>query len=242
VDSQSVDGVDLVYSASVSAKTVEDVYNQNGIGILPINLSDHSSKAFKGYVNGTYLTDLKKNLSTSDIKVKFGKANGTDNAVITVKKDGKQIRFIYVKGGQHPVAVLAKSETDNFKVVEQTIKDVENSDLKTENDGIRKSTQSIFQLAKAQKAQELYTAAAPELRSQTSQDELTQALKSASSFLDQNIVVSGGNYSQGSFLSVVRFTPLNSKDNSQSALGSMTLKKSDGQWKLQALSLPTPKQ
>lgn len=242
VDSQSLDGVELIYAAPLSGKTIEDVYNQNGIAIIPLALSDHSSKGFKDYVNGTYLTDLKKNLSTNDIKVKFGKANGTDNAIITVKKDGKQLRSIYLKGGERPIAVLAKSETDNFKVIEQTIKDVEKSDLKSENDGIRKSIQNIFQLAKAQKAQELYNAAAPELRSQTTQESLTQALKSASSFLDQNITVDGGSYSQSTFSSVLRFTPLNSKDNSQSTVGSMSLKKSDGQWKLQALSLPTPKQ
>lgn len=241
VDAQSVPGAELIYSTPITAKTVEDVYNQNGMATQALNLTDHSSKAFKDYVNGTYLSDLKKNLATNDVSIKFGKANGSDNAKLTVKKNGQQTRFIFLKGGQHPVAVLAKSETDNLKVVEQTMTDVENSDLKTETDGIKKSIQSNVQLAKDQKAQELYAAAAPDLRSQTSQETLTSALKTASSYLDQNIAVSGGSYSQGIFSASLRFTP-SGQDNPQPTLGAITLKKSDGQWKLQALSLPAPKQ
>ncbi len=241
VDAQSVLGAELVYSTPLTAKTVEDVYSQNGIATQAINLSDHSSKAFKDYVSGTYLSDLKKNLSTNDVKVKFGKVNGSANAQITIKKDGQQIRFIYLKGGQHPVYVLAKSETDAFKAIEQTITDVENSDLKNESGGIKQAIQTNLQLAKAQKSQDIYSAATPELRSQTSQDKLTSALKTASSYLDQNISVSGGSYSAGEFSAALRFTPAG-QDNPQPAFGAITLKKSDGQWKLQALSLPTPKQ
>ncbi len=131
--------------------------------------------------------------------------------------------------------------TEYYKVIEQTITDVENSDLKTETDGIKQSIQNNLQLAKAQKAQELYTAAAPELRLKTSQDQLAAALKSATSFLNQNIAISGGSYSQGSFSAALSFTPLN-QNNPQPTFGSISLKKTDGQWKLEALSLPTPKQ
>jgi len=241
VDAQSVLGAELIYSTPLSAKTLEDVYNQNGIATQAINLTDNSDKAFKDYVNNTFVPDSKKNLSTNDIKVKFGKANGSDNAQITIKKNGQQIRFIYLKAGQHPVYVLAKSETDAFKVIEASIADVEKTDLKNELGGIKQAIQTNLQLAKSQKSQELYTAATPELRSQTSQDTLTSALKTASSYLEQNIAVSGGSFSQGSFSAQLRFTPAN-QDNSQPAIGAITLKKIDGQWKLQALSLPTPKQ
>ncbi|MBI2589139.1 hypothetical protein HYW35_02975 [Candidatus Saccharibacteria bacterium] len=241
VDAQSVPGAELIYSTPITAKTVDDIYNQSGIAAQPLALTDHSPKAFKDYVNGTYLSDLKKNLSTNDVEVKFGKTNGSDNVKITVRKDGKQIRYIYLKGGQHPVAVLAKTETDNFKVIEQTINDVENSDLENETDGIKKSIQNNIQLAKDQKAQELYAGAAPALRAQITQDTLASGLKSASSYLAQNIAVSGGSYSAGEFSAALRFTPVG-QDNPQPTFGAIALKKIDGQWKLQALSLPTPKQ
>lgn len=241
VDAQSVLGAELVYSTPISAKTLEDIYSQNGLAILALDLSDHSSKAFKDYVQGTYLSDLKKNLATSDISVKFGKANGSDHAKLTVKKDGKQIRFIFLKGGQHPVSVLANSESDSFKVIEQTITDVEGSDLKNDANSIKQSAQNNLQLAVAQKSKELYSSASPELRTQTSEEQLAAALKSAASFLNQNISVSGGSYLQDTFSAALRFTPAG-QDNPQPTYGSITLKKIDGQWKLQALSLPTPKQ
>ncbi len=241
VDAQSVLGAELIYSGPITAKTVQDIYDRGGIGTQALDIKDHSSSGFKGYVNGSFLSDLKKNLSTNDVKVKFGKANGSDNAQITVKKDGQQVRFIYLKNGQHPASVIAKTETDVFKVIEQTITDLESSDLKNESDALKQSLQSNIQLVKAQKAPELYSAASPELRSQTSEDQLSTVLKSASSFLNQNITVSGGSYSQASFSAALRFTPPN-QDNPQPTLGAITLKKAEGQWKLQGLSLPTPKQ
>lgn len=241
VDSQSVLGAELVYSTPMTAKTVEDVYSQNGIAIQPLNVTDHSSKAFKDYVSGTFVPDLKKNLSTNDVKVKFGNTNGSDNAKVTVKKDSKQVRFIYIKAGQHPASVIAKSETDSFRVIEQTISDVEKTDLKNETDGLKQSIQNNIQLAKDQKAQDLYSVATSELRSQTTQAQLATALNTAAPYLNQNISISGGSYTQGSFSAALRFTPPN-QDNPQPAYGSISLKKTDGQWKLQALSLPTPKQ
>jgi len=241
VDSQSVLGAELVYSTPISAKTVEDVYSQNGMAIQAVDLSDHSAQAFKDYVNNKYVPQLKQSLSTEDIAVKFGKTNGNDNARITVKKDGGQIRFIYLRNGQHPTSLIAKSETDNFKVIEQTIKDVESSDLKNEAGTIKQTLQNSLQLAKSQKDQDLYNSGSPELRAQTTLPQLTAALNAAGTYLSQNITVSGGSYKSPEFSAALRFTPPG-QNNAQPAIGAITLKKSDNQWKVEALSLPAPKQ
>src|SRR5882672_2551007 len=67
VDEQSVPGSQLVFTGQLSAKTLEDVYNQNGISVAGISdLTDHSDKAFKNYVNTNFLPNLKKDASTSD--------------------------------------------------------------------------------------------------------------------------------------------------------------------------------
>ncbi len=241
VDEQSVPGAELVYSTPLTAKTVDDVYNQNGIALQAISdLTNHSTKAFKDYVNKTFVPDVKKNLSTNDVKVRFGKANGSDNASITVKKSGQQVRFIFLKGGQHPVSVVAKNESDSFKTIEGTITDVEGSDLKSDSDSVKQAIQTNLQLAKAQKAQDLYTAAAPELRSNNTVGDLTNALKNASSFLNQNILVSGGSYNPNQFSAALRFTPIGN-DSAQPSYGAVALKKISGQWKLTSLTLPTTK-
>jgi hypothetical protein len=225
----------------LAVKTVEDVYNQNGIAVQAIDdQKDHSGKAFKDYVNKTFVPDTKKSFSTNDVKVKFGKANGSDNALITVKKDGKQIRFIFLKNGQHPVTVISKEETATFKKIEQTMVDVEQSDLKDEAQSIKQALQNTIQLAKEQKAVDLYNSAAPELQTKNTQTELSSALQAAAPNLTQNVTISGVSYSLSEFTAALRFDPT-SKDAS-STFGAMAFKKTDGQWKLELLTLPTPKQ
>lgn len=240
VDEQSVLGAVLVYTGSLTAKTVEDVFSQNGIAVQTLSdLSDHSSKAFKAYVNKTFLPNIKKSLASNDAHVKFGKENGYDIARLTLNKDGSPLRFIYFKNGQHPAAVVAKSENDNAKKIEQTIADVEKSDLKNESAAIRQAIQSSLELAKTQKATELYASSAPELRSKTTEAQMTATLKADSNFLNQNINISGGSYNGNEFSVALRFTKIGQSDQAPT-FGALTIKKADGQWKLESLSLPKP--
>lgn len=241
VDEQSVFGAQLVYTGQISAKTLEDVYNQNGIAVQALPITDHSSKGFKDYVNGKYLTDLKSNLSTNDIQIKFNKQNGQDVARVTANKDGKLFRFIYLKGGQHPAAAVSKQETDPFKNIETSLIDIEKSDLKGEVDSIKQSIKITAQLIKDQKAHDLYASATAELRTKNTETELASALSAAKVYTNGNINISGISYTPNEFSAAMRFTKLD-KNDQQPAFGALTYKKIDGQWKLEALSLPTPKQ
>ena len=238
VDEQAVPGLQLVYIGIQTSKTLEDLYKVDGLSLQQISdLSDHSGKAFKKYVNNSFLRDIKKNLSTDDVQVKFGKTNGWDVARATVKKDGAQVRFVYLKNGRHPATIVSKNETDAFKKIEQTITDVENSDLKNEQSAIKQSIQTTIQLAKDQKAPELYNGAASELRSKNTQEEVKGALTSATPHLKDNIVISGVTYSPGGFAAGLRFTSISNRDAPPS-FGVLVFKKADGQWKLEQLSLP----
>lgn len=240
VDEQSVPGAQLVYTGKIEAKTLEDVYAASGIAVQPItDLTDQTGKAFKKYVNDQYLPEFKKNLSTDDVQVKFGKVGGTDNAAVTAKKDGKQFRFLFLKGGQHPVAVVAKQESAALKDIERTLLDVEKSDLKTEQASIKKLIRDTTQLVKDQKAKDLYSAGSTELKASTTEAELAAALKTATPYTEGNVIISGVSYTPDSFSTVLRLTKLN-KDDQQPAIGALTFKKVDGQWKLELLTLPDP--
>ncbi len=240
VDEQSVPGAQLVYSGTITAKTLEDVYNADGIAIQPItDLTDQSGKAFKKYVNDQYLPEFKKNLATDDVQIKFDKANGADNASITAKKDGKQFRFIFLKGGQHPVAIVAKQEADALKDIERTLLDVEKSALKDQQDSIKKLIKDTAQLIKDKKASELYSAGSEELKSSTTEAELAAALKTATPYTEGSIIISGVSYTPDSFSTVLRLIKLD-KNDQQPAVGALTFKKVDGQWKLELLTLPDP--
>ena len=240
VDEQSVPGAQLVYTGTITAKTLEDVYDASGIAIQPItDLTDQSGKAFKKYVNDQYLPEFKKNLATDDVQVKFDKANGVDNAAITAKKDGKQYRFIFLKGGLHPVAIVAKQEVDAFKNIERTLLDVEKSNLKTEQDTIKKLIKDTAQQIKDKKAKELYAAGSAELKASTTEVELAAALKTATPYTEGSIVISGISYTPDNFSTVLRLTKLD-KNDQQPAVGALSFKKIDGQWKLELLTLPDP--
>lgn len=241
VDEQTVPGAQLVYAGQITVKTLEDVYSAGGISVYGIgDLTDHSSNAFKSYVNDKYLPELKKNLSTSNVQIKFDKQNGQDVALINIKKDEQVFRLVYLKGGQHPAAVITKQETSAYKDISQTLTDVENSDIKKEAEPIRQSIQNVAQLAKDQKTPQLYSSAAPDLQAKNTQDELAKALQAAAPYTAGSIIISGGSYRPGEFTTAIRFVKPD-KNDQQPVFGSMVLKKIDGQWKLQALSLPTPK-
>lgn len=242
VDEQTVPGAQLVYFGQITVKTLDDVYNAGGISVYGISdLTDHSSQAFKTYVNDKYLPELKKNLSASDVQMKFDIQNGQDVARVDIKKDGQVFRSVYLKGGQHPAAVIAKQETSAYKDIAQTLTDVENSDIKKETQPIRQSVKITAQLVKDQKAQELYDSAADELRTKNSQDELTKALQTAAPYTAGNITISGVSYTSTEFSAAMRFTKLN-QDDQEPVFGLLNYKKIGGQWKLTLLSLPTPKQ
>jgi hypothetical protein len=241
VDEQSVPGAQLVYAGQINAKTLEDVYTAGGISLHPLSdLTDHSGKAFKDYVNDHYVPELKKNLSSNDVQVNFDKQNGQDVVRIDLKKEGKAFRHIYLKGGEHPAGVIAKQDSSTFRGIEQTLRDVEKSDIKNEVTSIKQAVQSAAQLIKAQKAHDFYVNAAPELRTKNSEAELTSAMKTAKPYSDGNITVSGVSYIPNEFSAAIRFTKLD-KNDQQPGYGEMNFKKLDGQWKVQTVSLPTPK-
>ena len=96
VDEQSVPGIQLVYSGTISGKTLDEAYGNNAISLQPISdLTHPSSKEFKAYVNNTFLPDIKKNLSTDDVKLKFAKTAGWDSARAVVASNGKPFPIIF---------------------------------------------------------------------------------------------------------------------------------------------------
>ena len=239
VDVESVPGLELIYKGKISAKTLEDIYNAAGISLQPISdLTDHSSKAFKDYINNTFSAQIKKTLSTDDIQIVFGKMNGWDVARTVAKKDGQQVRFIYLKNGLHPVAVVAKEETDAFKKIEATVVDVEQSDLKKEVDPVKQTLKTTAPLVKDQKADELYQAAAPELRANTTIKDLTDSFKTAAPFIKGEITINGVSYSPGEFSAVLIFS-LSTDQGAPRAYSTLNFKKTNGQWGLKGLTLPT---
>lgn len=235
IDEQSIPGIVFVYRGQIMAKNADDLINQGGVAIEPIkDLSDHSSKGFKKYVNDNFLPELKKNLSTNNVEVKFDKRNGQDTALITIDKASKPYR--YVKSGRHPAVVVYKHETDEVKHIQRTLIDLEVSDLNKELDGISNMIKSTVQLVKNQKIEEIYTTAAPELQNKN-KDQLGNILRNAAPYTTGTITINGFSYSLTDFTVAMRMTVAD--NNQKPALGGMAFNKIDGQWKIASISLPS---
>lgn len=239
VDVESAPGLQLIYAGKISAKTLDDIYNAAGISLQPISdLTDHSGKAFKDYVSNTLSAQLKTNLSADNVQIVFSKTGGWDIAKVVVIKAGSQLRFIYLKNGQHPVAVVAKEETDAVKKIEASVVDVEQSDLKKEVEPIKQTLKTTAQLVKEQKSQELYRGGSPELRANSTEKELTDSFKTSSPFLKGETTIEGVSYSPGEFSAVLIFD-LSSVKNAPRAYSTLNFKKTDALWKIKGLTLPT---
>ncbi len=238
VDESSVEGVQLVSTGNITGKTLDQVYAANNISLQPITfLKDHKSSTFKDYVNNTFVPDAKKVLAP-DVTTEFTKTDGWDVAKVTVKKDGQPLRFIYLKNGQHPVSIVSKEETNVFKTIEQSVTDVEKTDLKNEVAPLKKAVQNTAQLLKDKNAAELYKQAAPDFRSKNTQDQISKLLVAEEVYSQGSEVINGGSYANGEFGAVINFAPLN-KDFKQ-ASGALYYQKINGQWQLKAMQLPNP--
>src|SRR3989344_3473264 len=157
---------------------------------------------------------------------------------LKAKKDGQPLRFIYIKNSLHPVSIVSKEETEAFKKIEQSVTDVERTDLKNEAEKLKQAAQTTAQQIKDKKAKELYASAALELKTKNSEAQITDLLAAEEVYSQGVIIINGGSYSSGEFGVVIYFIPLN-KDF-KPASGALYFKKVDRQWKLSGLQLPNP--
>lgn len=238
ISDRSVPGILIAYQGTLTAKTLDEAYSADAVALRPlVALTDHTSAGFKKYVNETYIPDLKKGLA-ADIQTDFTTNNGNDIARLSVSKSGAPYRFIYIKNGQHAVEIVGKSESDAFKKIEQTLADVESSDLKADFAPASIAISQIVQLVKDQKSSELYAQAAADLRAKTSEADVANALKTAAPFMDGTTIIDGGGYNVNpdELAVVINFEP-SSKDSKPTS-GIMYIDKINGQWLLKGLKLP----
>ncbi|MDO8592002.1 MAG: hypothetical protein Q7R60_03750 [bacterium] len=240
VDEQAIQGLQIVLSTKtkLAGKTIDEVYADNNITLQPAAfLKDKKGDSFKKYVDETLVPQIKQKLS-ADVASTFSKSEGLDTAVLTAKKDGKPLRFIYLKSGLHPVSIVSKEETDAFKKLEQSITDVEKTDLKNEIAPLKKAVENTAKLLRDKNAAELYKQAAPDLRSKNTQDQITKLLAAEEVYSQGAEVINGGSYDNNEFGGVIYFIPLNTDFKPSS--GALYFQKIDDQWKLKGLQLPNP--
>ncbi len=238
VDEKSVPTVQLVYPSSLQleVKTVDEAYPVGVISVEALTaLTDHSSPAFKKYVDTTFINEMKK--LSSDTKISYSKNYKWDVAKVTTRKDGKVIRFAYLINGKHPAVIIGQNESKSLKAIEQTIIDIEDSGLDSQQKAIRQALDDVLIWVKTQKAQDLYNNAATDLRAKNSLNDVTNALQS--SRYKDTITFYGTVYSPDSASVGLNFWTPNNPQSVPSFFGSLVFKNENGKWKLQQLTLPT---
>lgn len=238
VDAHLIQGIQLVYSGSIAGKTIDQIYADNNVSLQPLEfIKDKKGSEFKKYINETLVPEQKQKLAP-DVAATFAKKDGQDVVKVTVKKDSKPLRFIYIKSGPHPVSIVSKEESDNFKKIEKSVTDVEKTDLKNDAGSLKQAAQTVAQQIRDKKADDLYKTAAPELRTKNTQDEITKLLAAEEVYSQGLVTINGGSYANNEFGAVIHFVPLNT--DFKPASGALYFKKIDNQWKLTGLQLPNP--
>ena len=238
VDAHAIQGLQIVHSGSLVGKTIDEVYADNNISLQPATfVKNKKGEEFKKYVNETLVPETKQKLS-ADVIVAFTESEGFEVATLTAKKDGKPVRFIYLKNSLHPVSIVSKEETEAFKKITTTVTDVEKTDLKKDAALLKEVTKKAAQQLRDKKAEELYSQAGQELQSKNTQDQISKLLAAEEVYSQGDITINGGSYSGGEFGAVIYFIPLNT--DFTPASGVLYFKKIDNQWKLTGMQLPNP--
>lgn len=238
VDEKTLPNVQLVYPASeqLNVKTIDEAYSAGVISVQSLNLTDHTIDAFKKYVEGSFVADMKK--ISSDTKVNYTKNDKWDVAKVTTKKDGKVVRFAYLINDKHPVVIMGQNEPASVKSIEQSIIDIEDSGLNDEQKKVRQAIDNVLLYIKGQKAQDLYNNAATDLRSKNSLSDVTNALNSLGSHSKEPVTFYGTVYTpESAYVGLNFWTPNN--HSAPSFFGNLVFKNENGKWKLQQLTLPT---
>lgn len=240
IDDTSIAGVQLLVPASggsLSVESYDQLFDATVVAVQSISqVTPNDNKSLKDYVEGTILTDIKKNLSP-DVTTTYKLVGKYQSAVIIVSKDGQQIRRMYAYGGPRPFLITAKEKTDVSTEVATTLIGAEDSTAKADIEAIKTVVQSGMNLLIQGKLQELYNSGSSDFKQKTSFKDLTNAVASSGNLLRRNIVAHGGTLRADQFVGQLFFTPPTKDD--QASIGTISLSKEDGQWKVSGFQLPS---
>lgn len=240
VDESSIPGVQLLVpanGASLSVSSFDQLFDATVVAVQPVSkIAPKDSKALKDYLEQTVLPDLRKNISP-DISVTYKLVGKYQSASITVRKDGQQVRWMYAYGGAHPYIITAKEKTDVSTEVATTLLAVGDSVVNGDINVIKKVAQADMSLLIQGKTQELLDSGSNDFKQKILLKDLTTAVSNAGNLLRRNIVILGGTLQNDQFSGQLYFTPPTKDD--QPSIGTVTLQKEGGQWKVSGFQLPT---
>lgn len=241
VDETANQGVAVVYSQDIttppSAKNLDELYSSGVVTVQPAKqLKNSDAKTFKDYVSSTIAADLRKKLNSGS-DVKFLKKGNIEAAQVSaILNSGTILRVTYVLNLPQPVMVVAKEESDAFKIVGSSLEDLNKTNLKPDIDQAAQAAKTVADMLHRQDTSGIKGKGTTEFNKNVTKDQLAANLSSSASFLDRSITVVGGTYDSKVFLAQLAFEP-KTKDEAPVG-GVLSLSKQDKNWKLDGFQLP----
>ncbi len=240
VDETTVRGVAVVYSQDTTTlltKNLDELYGSGVVTVQPIKqLKNGDAKAFKDYVNNTVAADLRKAMGSGS-NVGFSKKGDTEAArVSAILNSGTILRVAYVLNLPQPVMVVAKDESDAFKIVGSSLEDLNKTNLKPDIDQAAQAARTVVELLSRQDASGIKGRGTTDFNKNVTKDQLVANLSSSATYLDRKITVVGGTYDGKVFIAQLVFEP---KTKDGTPVGRvLSLSKQGKNWKLDGFQLP----
>ena len=240
VDETTVRGVAVVYSkdiTSLSAKNLDELYSSGAVAVQPVKqLKNSDAKTFKDYVSNSVAADLRKTMNSGS-DVRFSKKGDIEAAeVFAILNSGTHLRVTYVLNLPQPVMVVAKEESNAFKIVSSSLEDLDKSNLKPGIDLAAQAAKTVAEMLRRQDTSGIKGKGTTDFNKTVTKDQLVANLSSSAAYLDRKITVVGGTYDVKVFIAQLAFEP---KTKGEAPVGgALSLSKQAKSWKLDGFQLP----
>jgi len=240
VDDTTIPGAQLIVAQNekLQVDSVDQIYSKGAIAIQAFSPALSDQDSFKNYINNVLKGSIETSLKGKS-EVAFGQKDGYTTAIIKTSVSKKLVRVQFIVNTVKPVIVASADENSTYKAIVESL-DVASKKY-AEFANIQNAVMTYSSLLKNRMPDDIYRLSSTEFKGQSSLDKLKESISQASVALDANISVSGGVIGDDKFTAPLLFTKPATKSGEQpkNAVGSLSLQKEDGQWKVGGITLPS---
>lgn len=239
VDATTTSDTVIVYSKDtpVPGKNLDELYSGGSVTVQPLKqLKNSDAKTFKDYVSNSVAADLRKKMNSGS-DVRFSKKGDIEAAEVTaILNSGTILRAAYALNLPQPVIVVAKEESDAFKIVGSSLEDLNRTNLKPDINLAVESAKSLAGMLHRRDASGIKDQGSTDFSKTVNKDQLVANLSASATYLARSITVVGGSYDGQLFIAQLAFGQ-KTKDEAPVS-GALSLSKQGKDWKLDGFQLP----
>lgn len=235
-DDQIVAGAQFIYNlgASIKSNTLDDLYNDGAIGIqslIPLNGDD---SAFEYYLNNVAKPAAATAVAGESELTFTERKDGLKVAELLSKKSGQIVRRQYIVNLPHAVSIVAKDDSEAFKLIGSTVGRASSKFSGYEDIKILAVSSAV--MVKNRMFETLFAQAHPDLKAATSIEEINRIADRSKEIFDLETKVYGVKVVDNEITASVIF--LDTKKSENSKIANISFRWADDQWRLFTLRFP----